>query len=86
MTYGAGTIYADSMKQKINTLSSTHAELLGVSDALPKMLWCRYFMKAQGYIVEEGNAEEAPGSPSEAPQSYARDTSTRAGEENISHQ
>ena len=53
MSLGAGTIHAGSMKQKINTSCSTHAELVGVSDALPKMLWCRYFMEAQGYAVED---------------------------------
>ena len=53
MTLGAGTIHDGSMKQKINTLSSTYAELVGVSDALPKMLWCRYFMESQGYDVED---------------------------------
>ena len=41
------------MKQKINTNSSTFTELVGVSDALPKMLWYRYFMEAQGYAVED---------------------------------
>ena len=46
MSLGAGSIHAGSVKQKINTSSSTHAELVGVSDALPKILWCRYFMKA----------------------------------------
>ena len=32
------TMHAASKKQKINTSSSTHAELVEVSDALPKML------------------------------------------------
>ena len=53
MSLGSGTIHAGSVKQKINTSSSTHAELVGVLDALPKMLWCRYFMEAQGYHVED---------------------------------
>ena len=53
MSLGTGTIHAASKKQKINTSSSTHAELVGVSDALPKMLWCRYFMEAQDYSVED---------------------------------
>ena len=53
MTLGAGAIHAGSVKQKINTPSSTHAELVAVSDALPKMLWCRYFMESQNYAVED---------------------------------
>ena len=52
MSLGDGTIYGVSVKQKINASSSTEAELVGVSNALPKMLWCRYFMEHQGYIVE----------------------------------
>ena len=52
-TLQAGTIHAGSTKQKISTSSSTHTELVGVSDALPKMLWCRYFMEAPDYAVED---------------------------------
>ena len=53
MTLGEGMIYAASLKQRINTSSSTEAELVGVVDALPKMIWCRYFMEAQEYLVED---------------------------------
>ena len=45
-------IYGASIKQKINTISSTEAELVGVADPMPKILWCKYFMEAQGYLVE----------------------------------
>ena len=38
MSMGEGTMYAASTKKKINTLSSTHAELVGVSDAMSKIL------------------------------------------------
>ena len=40
-----------SNKQKINTRSSTEAELVGVNDALGMVLWVRHFMEAQGYTV-----------------------------------
>ena len=53
MNLGGGTIHAGSMKQKINTNSSTHSEVVGVFNALPKILWCRYFMEAQAYTVED---------------------------------
>ena len=53
MSLGADTIHGGSVKQKINMPSSTHAELVAVSDALPKMLWCRYFMEAQNYTMED---------------------------------
>ena len=35
------------------TSSSTEVKLVGVSDALPKILGCRYFMEAQGCVVED---------------------------------
>ena len=53
MSLGKGTVYGASVKQKINTASSTEAELVGVADALPKMLRTRYFMENQGYLVED---------------------------------
>ena len=50
---GKGTIHGTSVKQKINTGSSAEAELVGVADTLPKILWIRYFMENQGYPVED---------------------------------
>ena len=37
----------------LNTKSSTEAELVGVSDILPQVLWTRYFLEAQGYGITE---------------------------------
>ena len=42
-----------STKQKINTKSSTEAELVGVHDSMPMVLWTRHFMEAQGYSVTD---------------------------------
>lgn len=53
MNLGRGAIYCASTKQKINTGSTTHSELVAVDDTMPKILWVRYFMEAQGYIVED---------------------------------
>ena len=53
MSIGRGTIYAGSTKQKLNTTSSTEAELVRVSDSMPKMIWTQYFMEAQRYQVED---------------------------------
>ena len=50
---GKGAIYAASINQKLNTTSSTEAELVGVSDGMPKITWTRYFMEAQFYNVED---------------------------------
>jgi hypothetical protein len=40
-------------KQKIKKRSSAEAELAGVDDVAPQMLWTRYFMEEQGLKVEE---------------------------------
>jgi hypothetical protein len=48
---GKGTLYARSSKQKINTKSSTEAELVGASDFLSQTIWTRNFLQAQGYSV-----------------------------------
>ena len=41
-----------SWGQKLNTISSTEAELVGVDDDLLQILWEKYFIKVQGYTVE----------------------------------
>ena len=51
MSMGKGSIYSSSTRQKLNTTSSTEAELVGVSDAMPMIMWTRYFLEAQGYKV-----------------------------------
>ena len=42
-----------SRKQKLNVKSSTELELVALDDALPLILWCLYFIEAQGYSVEQ---------------------------------
>ena len=46
---GKGSFYTASTRQKLNTKSSTEAELVGVDDLMPMILWSRYFLLAQGY-------------------------------------
>ena len=48
MTMGSGAITSFSRKQKINGKSSTEAELIGVDDASPQVLWTKYFIENQG--------------------------------------
>jgi len=51
MSLGKGAIFASSKRQRINTKSSTEAELVGINDVLPQILWTNYFLVAQGYPV-----------------------------------
>jgi hypothetical protein len=53
MTMGGGAMQALSKKQKLNSRSSTHAELIGVDDAITQVLWTRLFMEEQGYPIEK---------------------------------
>ena len=52
-TMGEGVIQTMSRKQKLNSRSSTEAELIAVDDAITQVLWTKLFMEAQGYPVEE---------------------------------
>jgi precorrin-2 methylase len=53
MTLGKGSVYGTSTRQKINTHSSTEAELVSVNDVMPQVLWTQYFLSAQGYDMTE---------------------------------
>ena len=53
MSLGKGAVYSFSMKQRINTCSSTKAELVGVNDAMSLVLWTRHFLEAQGFSVKD---------------------------------
>ncbi|CAJ1967284.1 unnamed protein product [Cylindrotheca closterium] len=53
ITMGVGAMQAMSKKQKLNSRSSTHAELIGVDDAITQVLWTRMFMEEQGYPIEK---------------------------------
>jgi hypothetical protein len=50
MTLGKGAAYLTSQKQKLNTLSSTKTEVVGVSDTIRQVPWTRYVLLDQGYI------------------------------------
>ena len=52
MKMGKGAITSLSRKQKLNTRSSTEAELVAVDDCMSQVLWTKYFLDAQGYKTE----------------------------------
>jgi Reverse transcriptase (RNA-dependent DNA polymerase) len=51
MSFGRGSIYSTSIRQKLTTKSSTEAELVAVADVMPQIMWTRYFLESQGYEV-----------------------------------
>jgi hypothetical protein len=53
MSLGKGAVYGTSTRQKLNTKSSTEAELVGVNDGMPQILLTGYFLEAQGYGVKD---------------------------------
>ena len=53
MTLGVGALLSSSTKQKLNTTSSTEAELVGVSDSMPFNIWAAHFFEAQGRSYKE---------------------------------
>ena len=50
---GKGSPISGSEKQKLNTDSSTIAELVAVHQFLPKVSWTPLFLSAQGHDIEE---------------------------------
>ena len=53
MIMGKGGAYVNSRKQNPNTKSLTEAELVGVDDVLTQVIWTRYFLKEQGYMIHD---------------------------------
>jgi len=53
MSLGKGAVYSTSVRQKLVTKSSTEAELVGVDDVMPMVLWTRQFMEGQGYKIKD---------------------------------
>ena len=53
MSFGIGGFVCKSSKQKLNTKSSTEAEVVGASDYLPNTIWMQNFLREQGYELNE---------------------------------
>jgi hypothetical protein len=52
ISLGRGAVMSKSSKQKLNTKSSTAAELVGASDYVPNSLWAARFLEHQGYPLK----------------------------------
>ena len=53
LTLGQGAVSSTAAKQKLNSRSSTEAELIGVDDTMGPILWTRYFLEQQGYGIKD---------------------------------
>jgi hypothetical protein len=53
LSLGVGVLYGTSKRQKLNTKSSTEAEVVGTDDVMPQILWTLYFLEAQGYKIDD---------------------------------
>ena len=51
LSMGRGFPIVGSTKHKLNTWSSTEAEIVAADDFMPAVCWTRYFMEAQGWTV-----------------------------------
>jgi len=51
MSMGRGAIHSMARKQRLNTTSSTEAEVVGADDAMPQITWTRYFLEEQGVKI-----------------------------------
>ena len=51
-TLGKGAIISDSMKQKVNTRSSTEAEMVAIDDKISKVIKTTRFIEHQGFEVK----------------------------------
>ena len=49
LNLGLGEISSFSRKQKLNGKSLTEAELIVIDEALPQVLWTKYFVENEGY-------------------------------------
>jgi hypothetical protein len=58
ISMGTGGILCQSTKQKLNTKSSTEAELVGASNYLPNTIWSKFFLEAQGHSIDSNIFEQ----------------------------
>ena len=53
LSMGKGSIYSVATGQKLVARSSTEAELIGVHDLMPQIVWTSYFLQAQGQQIQD---------------------------------
>jgi truncated hemoglobin YjbI len=55
---GTGVVAYKSSKQKLNTQSSTEAELVGATDYMLNTIWSKFFLEAQGHKITSNVFEQ----------------------------
>ncbi|CAJ1968219.1 unnamed protein product [Cylindrotheca closterium] len=55
LSFGGGAAQVMSKKQKLNSRSSTEAELIAVDNVVTMILWTKLFMEWQGYLIEKNS-------------------------------
>ena len=53
MSFGHGILHHKSFVQKLNTKSSTEAELVGTSEYVPYNIWMKKILHEQGYDIKD---------------------------------
>ena len=53
LTLVKGSAFSKNTKEKINSKSSTETELIASDDVLSQVLWSNYFMRAQGWTMNQ---------------------------------
>ena len=53
MSLSKGMIVSSSLKQKLNTQSSTETELVAANDSMPLLLWANNFLQVQDFNHKE---------------------------------
>ena len=61
LTLGKGAVLSLSCKQKLNSKSSTEAEIIGVDDAMNFIMWVNLFVKEQIKGVAPGSIPKTIG-------------------------
>ena len=85
MTVGKGRVTNISRKQKLDTRSSTTAELVATDNAVVMMLWTMSFLEAQGHGINKNALHQDNESTVSSEENGKRSSSNRARHLNIRH-
>ena len=73
---GDAPVYVKSGEQEIVTKSSTEADLVGISDALSQILWCREYLLSFGLALGPATIFQDNNFPGQQRTIYEREEQT----------